>query len=531
MLRHLMLVPSLACPASCAYCFGPHAGGPPMTQATLEAVVRWQNVLGAQDPLEITFHGGEPLIPGISLYRMALPLLREGLAPRKVRFVLQSNLWLLTDGLCDLFREHEVSLGTSLDGPETINDAQRGNGYFRRTMAGIERARAHGLSVGCICTFTLQSAPYAKEVFDFFAHAGLSFNIHASLPSMQHPDTTDWALAPEVYGELLVNMLDRYLENLDQVRIGTLDSLCKSVSAGHGGICAFGDCLGEYLSIAPGGEIYSCQRFAGMPAYQLGSVHECPTPEKLSTALAWRMLHDRQTRIEEECGGCPNLAICRGGCPYSVLATYGSLDRTLRDPYCASYQRIFSHIVDRAAEEVFSEENLNAVINAPDSETNLLRQGKLLSIMKDGPHPYEAAQRARRALAAVALATTDSPMEATRRFQRLELVNNLELTERGMQALYQSSTAAFQKRGQPIVGLNQRCQDCALRYLCVEIYDTKNCQREQIQDVLDAPPKDCASLYRRARSLLADALEHQGVSAEQWMAAGLPLPEPLPAAE
>ncbi len=149
MSRHLMLVPSLACPASCAYCFSPHAGGPPMTRATLDAGVRWQNTLGGKDPLEITFHGGEPLVPGIQFYQMALPLLRDGLA-RRVRFAMQSNLWLLTDELCDLFREYGVSIGTSLDGPEPINDAQRGQGYFTRTMAGIERARAHGLDVGCI---------------------------------------------------------------------------------------------------------------------------------------------------------------------------------------------------------------------------------------------------------------------------------------------------------------------------------------------------------------------------------------------
>jgi hypothetical protein len=33
-------------------------------------------------------------------------------------------------------------------------------------------------------------------------------------------------------------------------------------------------------------------------------------------------------------------------------------------------------------EEVFSEDNRNAVINTPDPEAGLLRQGKLLSIMK-----------------------------------------------------------------------------------------------------------------------------------------------------
>src|SRR5450756_970460 len=124
MSSHLMLAPSLACPASCAYCFGPHVGGAVMGRETLEAVVRWQAALGEDDSgtLEITFHGGEPLVPGATFYRMALPLLRDGLAPRRVRFAAQSNLWLLTDELCELFAEHGVSLGTSLDGPEAIND-------------------------------------------------------------------------------------------------------------------------------------------------------------------------------------------------------------------------------------------------------------------------------------------------------------------------------------------------------------------------------------------------------------------------
>ena len=63
---HLLLVPALACPASCSYCFGPHVGESSMSEATVAAIVRWHNVLGDKNPLEITFHGGEPLVPGAS---------------------------------------------------------------------------------------------------------------------------------------------------------------------------------------------------------------------------------------------------------------------------------------------------------------------------------------------------------------------------------------------------------------------------------------------------------------------------------
>lgn len=113
MSRQLLLVPSLSCPASCSYCFGPHDGGPTMGRETVEAMVRWQNSLDhhlSEESLDITFHGGEPLVAGVGFYRQALPALRKELAARRVRISIQSNLWLLTDELCETFREYGVSI-------------------------------------------------------------------------------------------------------------------------------------------------------------------------------------------------------------------------------------------------------------------------------------------------------------------------------------------------------------------------------------------------------------------------------------
>ena len=439
MSRQLLLVPSLSCPASCSYCFGPHEGRPIMSRETVEAIVRWQNSLDRllEEGLDITFHGGEPLVAGVEFYRQAFPVLRNELGARRVKLSIQSNLWLLTDELCEIFREYGVSLGTSLDGPEEINDAQRGQGYFRRTMAGIERARKHGLNLGCICTFTRQSAPQAREIFDFFVREGLSFTVHAAHPSLRYPHANDFALDTEAHGQLLVEMLDRYVLNLDRLRISTLDSLCRSVSAGRGGICTFGDCLGGYLAVGPRGDIYPCQRFAGMAEYEMGNVHNCPSFESLQASTVWRAFKGRQDRIEAECGDCQHLGYCRGGCPYNTLAANGgSFDSTLRDPDCPAYRRIFSHIVDRAMEEVFSEENIEAVVSSPQPEAGLLRRGPLISLMRDAPHPYETAQHASQTLAAVALAATNSPTEASCRLQAVGLVTHHERSEATLQVLH-----------------------------------------------------------------------------------------------
>ena len=487
MARHLLLVPSLACPASCTYCFGPHVGEASMREQTVAAIVRWINALGDKDPLEITFHGGEPLVPGASFYAMALPMLRDGLAPRKIKFAMQSNLWLLTDELCELFREYGVSIGTSLDGPEAINDAQRGKGYFARTMAGIERARAHGLNPGCICTFTAQTAPRANEIFDFFVSQGLGLSVHAAMPSLRYPQNRERTLSAQAHGDLLIGLLEHYLANVDKIRVSTLDSMCRSVSAGRGGICTFGDCLGDYLAVGPDGAIYPCQRFAGMSEYRIGNVHDCPSRAQMADAPIWQMFQARQDHIAHECGDCAHVKYCRGGCPYNALAenvisrsdlcdekspsAMNEISRfarndngTLRDPHCEAYKRTFDHITEQALAEVFAPENMQEVVEHADPGKGLLRRGKLLAIMRDGPHPHETAQHARRILAAVALAATNSPDEATRKLDALGLVTNVATTLPTMRAFYQRLNTPARGLNNLYLhvtfGCNLRCTHC-----------------------------------------------------------------------
>jgi uncharacterized protein len=413
-----------------------------MRRETVEAVAAWSSALADGEKVEITFHGGEPLTAGLKFYEMALPILRTGLFSRSGGFSIQSNLWLLTPELCELFREHRVTIGTSLDGPEDINDAQRGKGYFRRTMQGVELARQFGLDAGFICTFTAQSARYADEIFDFFLKQNMGFSIHAALPALpagkdlSQPQSPPWALSPPAYGELLVHMLNRYQANADKIRISTLDAMCRSVSAGQGGICTFSDCLGEYLAIAPNGDLYTCQRFIGLAEFRLGNVHDRPSLADLSATPVWRMFQDRQEHITEECGECAHQDHCRGGCPYNALvANGGKFNGSFRDPHCPAYQQAFRAITDRALAEVFSEENMQAVVAGGKNQYGLLQKGTILQIMRGGPHPQEVAKQARKVAAAVALASSASLDEAVDRLEVAGLVTNRIAARGSLEAL------------------------------------------------------------------------------------------------
>ena len=205
---HIMLIPTLGCPSKCSYCWSSEEGSPVMSIDTVKDVVAWLKDF-RNDRVTFTFHGGEPLLAGADFYRQALPLLSEGLKELTPEFAMQTNLWRMTPEIAEVLAEYRVPLGSSIDGPESITDSQRGMGYFEKTMKGYEIAKAHDLLVRFICTFTNKSVKYREEIFDFFKRNGFTLKLHPALPSLRSENPKEWALEPEEYGDLLVFLLDK----------------------------------------------------------------------------------------------------------------------------------------------------------------------------------------------------------------------------------------------------------------------------------------------------------------------------------
>jgi uncharacterized protein len=359
---HVMIIPTLGCPSKCAYCWSSEVDSPVMSIETVKDTVAWLKDFRS-DPVTFTFHGGEPLLAGADFYRQALPLLTGELQHLEPNFALQTNLWKLTPELADVLAQYRIPLGSSLDGPQELNDLQRSESYYEKTMRGYELAKEHGLQVQFICTFTSHSVQFKEDIFNFFLENGLTLKLHPALPSLRSNEPDKWALSPEKYGELLVYLLDKYLENMNQIEVRNINDYCRCVFTGRGTVCTFVDCMENTFAVGPDGSIYPCYRFVGMPEYVMGHVRDRPSQKELAESAAGvRMLRFKEY-VDLECKGCKHIRYCRGGCPYNAIApTNGEIKGV--DPHCIAYQRIFDEIADRFNQEMMGSLGLEMGLSA-----------------------------------------------------------------------------------------------------------------------------------------------------------------------
>jgi len=359
---HVMIIPTLGCPSKCAYCWSSEAGSPIMSIKTVEDIVAWLKDF-RNDPVTFTFHGGEPLLAGADFYRQALPMLSTKLEHIEPNFALQTNLWKLTPELAEVLSEYNIPIGSSLDGPQKLNDLQRSEGYYERTMKGYELAKSHGLQVQFICTFTSYSVQFKEQIFNHFLENGMALKLHPALPSLRSDEPDKWALSPEKYGELLVYLMDRYLENLNRIEVRNINDYCRCVLTRRGTVCTFVDCMENTFAVGPDGSIYPCYRFVGMPEYVMGHVHDRPSQKDLAESAAGLRMRRFKDYVDEECKGCKHIRYCRGGCPYNAVAsTEGEIKGV--DPHCLAYKRIFDEIADRFNQEMMGSFSLERGVAA-----------------------------------------------------------------------------------------------------------------------------------------------------------------------
>ncbi len=181
-------------------------------EAVAEFLLKGVVDLGLEEVF-ISLHGGEPLMIGKVRFRLLCATLKNKLSGIvKLTIDTQTNAMLVDDDWVDIFREFDIGVGVSLDGPEHINDRHRvdkqARGTHAATLQGLKRLLAaakagKGREPAVICVLSPEGC--ADELFTYFFD-----EVGVSLVNFR-PPIMDWDSYSEHTARKVSSFYDRAL--------------------------------------------------------------------------------------------------------------------------------------------------------------------------------------------------------------------------------------------------------------------------------------------------------------------------------
>jgi uncharacterized protein len=245
--RQFILKVHSRCNLACDYCYvyrsadqrwrsQPARMSRAVVTRTAERIAQHVRVHGLSH-VEVVLHGGEPLLAGPQFLAFVCTALRAAV-PDGVRVDLsvQTNATLLDEAVLNVFCQHDVRVGVSLDGGPLSHDVNRhragGRGSHSAVVRGLwllRSPRYHRLFAGILCVVDLRGDPVAvyehliahqPPVVDFLLpHANWSS------PPYQAPGHP---VAP--YGDWLVAAFDRwYSASQREASVRLFDDIIRGV--------------------------------------------------------------------------------------------------------------------------------------------------------------------------------------------------------------------------------------------------------------------------------------------------------------
>lgn len=179
-----IFVPTLRCNQSCQYCQVTRQSSCATTEydMSIEAMHKSVDLMLSNPSPSVTmeFQGGEPLLN--------FEVVKEGILYSKqknasigkhIEYVICTNLVLLKDFHIEFFKEHNIQVSTSLDGPQFLHDKNRPmNGQssyltVTRNIRRVQEALGYDM-VNCLMTTTRRSLQYPKEIVDEYIQMNMS---------------------------------------------------------------------------------------------------------------------------------------------------------------------------------------------------------------------------------------------------------------------------------------------------------------------------------------------------------------------
>ncbi len=337
------------CNFACDYCYNDEERyKEKMSSDTLENTLNFLSKFDSD--IHIIWHGGEPLFMGADFYERAIEIEKDVFPKnREIKNSMQTNASLLTENNIDFFHNENFRMGLSLDGPRKINDMQRkypdGSGTFDDVWEGISLVKDRFGYAGVISVITRNNLKKMPEIYEFFRSSGIGgMKINPFYADGRGAvNNGKLSIEPREFGIECTKVFDLWYGSQEkEIEITTFKHyINKILSPLSCSSCTFSrNCVEDFISINPRGEIYPCGRFNNEDSFILGDVRSS-TPEEIFSNKTFETFKNRPYKIDK-CSKCDILEYCNGGCASNAYIYEGNVFSP--DHFCESYKIIFGHI-------------------------------------------------------------------------------------------------------------------------------------------------------------------------------------------
>jgi len=327
---YMVMKSTRLCNLRCTYCHSWKEG--PNQVMSFEVLARaTRDILRSPNARSVNFvwHGGEATVLPLAFYKTALWLQYAfKCSSTKVSNSLQTNATRLTAEWIQFIKTCRISVGVSIDGPPEIHDACRhdrsGRGTSDKVVEGISRLQEAGIPFGALLVITDRVVNYGPErLLEYLVQIGITnIAILNVLPEnsgglgVGSPNYLPW---PNFVAYLIDLFRIWWSGYREKIHIRELASLVNSLRGQPALVCEFaGDCMGQFLTIEPNGDISACDKYIGDGGYVFGNVVQNELPIILANSNNLRAVRAESLSRAERMKKCDNFAFCAGGCPHDM---------------------------------------------------------------------------------------------------------------------------------------------------------------------------------------------------------------------
>jgi uncharacterized protein len=351
---YVMLKPvGASCNLNCAYCYYTEKkylyGNQTnfiMSEALLERFIK--QYLSAQTQREIlfTWHGGEPLLRGLSFYKKAISLQRQYAKGLHIDNSLQTNGTLLNDEWCIFFKENNFLIGISIDGTEHCHNHYRlyhdGKPTFHKTLEGINLLKKHEVAFNIMGTVNHYNVNYPLECFRFFKSIDCHYIQFTPIVETVDNKLAAWNISATQWGDFLIALFDEWIkQDVGTYFIQYFDATLANWAGVKPGICTLGKTCGHAGVMEFNGDVYSCDHFV-YNKHKLGNIYTQTLVEMMYSERQLKFGTAKYETLPTQCKQCKYLFACYGECLKNRIIKTKDGEPGL-NYLCEGYYNFFEH--------------------------------------------------------------------------------------------------------------------------------------------------------------------------------------------